>query len=74
MKLITPIRRRPSSFTEHDVVAALNKIHPYVQKLVDRFGQAQANHILEFVAGELCPDGLREEPPIYLLWKGEYAS
>jgi hypothetical protein len=48
-------------FTAADVQAAHDELRPHIQKLVDRFGQAQAYEIASSVARRVCPDP-QEEP------------
>ena len=59
-----------STFTEADVEAAFNEIRPHAQKLVDRFGQAQAFEILTAVARATCPDGVLQAPLITIISAG----
>jgi hypothetical protein len=49
-----PLPRK--EFTEADVQAAHDKLRRHVQKLVDRFGQAQTYEIFWGVISVTCPD------------------
>jgi hypothetical protein len=54
-------------FNEADVHAAFDELRPHVQRLVDRFGQAQAFEITIKVAHAVCPDGEDKAPQYYIL-------
>lgn len=56
---------RSKDYTTKDVQAAHDALRPHVQRLVDRFGQAQASEILLALIGSVCPDG-RDKLPRYL--------
>jgi hypothetical protein len=49
-------------YTAADCDAAWNELRPHIQKLVDRFGQAQAFGIAMDVVATVCPDGMSMVP------------
>jgi hypothetical protein len=57
----------PKPFTAEDVQAAHDQLYPTVQKLIDRFGEAQAFEILVSIAHEMCPDGCSQVPEYHAL-------
>ena len=60
-------------FTAADVEVAHDELRRHVQKLVDRFGQAQAYEILLGVGRATCPDGMMKAPKFYCVSKEESA-
>jgi hypothetical protein len=49
-------------YTAADCNAAWDELRPHIQKLVDRFGQAQAFGIATDVVNTVCPDGGETAP------------
>ena len=47
-----------------------NELRPEVQKLVDRFGQAQTFEILMVLAHSVCPDGANKISGSVCAWEG----
>jgi hypothetical protein len=47
-----------------------NELRPEVQKLVDRFGQAQTFEILMALAHSVCPDGAKKISGSVCAWEG----
>ena len=47
-----------------------NELRPEVQKLVDRFGQAQTFEILMALAHSVCPDGANKISGSLCAWEG----
>jgi hypothetical protein len=47
-----------------------NELRPEVQKLVDRFGQAQTFEILMALAHSVCPDGAKKISGSVCAWQG----
>jgi len=58
--------KEPQLFTDADVEAAFRELQPHIQRLVDRFGPAQAHHMLMVMADTVAPGGRDRLPPIYL--------
>jgi hypothetical protein len=53
-------------FSEGDVETAFRDLQPHIQGLVDRFGPAQAHHMLMVMADTVAPGGRDKPPPIYI--------
>jgi hypothetical protein len=62
-------RKKPTTRRD-EIEAAHDALRAQVQKLVDRFGQAQAFEIVTAVAHIVCPDGARKLPE-YICLRGD---
>jgi hypothetical protein len=58
-------REDMGTFNAADVQKAHNELRPTIQKLVDRFGQAQTYEIMLAVARDVCRDGMSKAPQFW---------